>query len=150
MSLIFLAGQKLTASHMSALANANPGTFTPPSGITTTSATYVNVTGATGSLTKIFAVTRLQVIFTATWQTSAVDTGADFGLRINGTDYTVGHLVINAASQHEQLASVAVIAGGIPAGNYTPQVRWRRTVGAGTLTLAPDDRVTWTIQEIHE
>lgn len=109
---------------------------------TTTSGTFVNMAG-TGSVTsfnfsKLYANTRIR----ADVHCSAYATGAaaDFevAVRINATDYVVFKeaVLLNTRLPYSGVRFIS----SVPVGNYTVQMRWRRSGGSGTLTR---DTANW-------
>ena len=78
------------------------------------------------------------------YATGGSGTKVGIGLLIGGIDYDVTTFFINALSDHKHFTAIAIIMSGIPAGTYTIAYRWKRILGAGTLTINDDDR--WSIR----
>lgn len=151
MSLIFYAGQRLNAAHLAALANEEIKQLSPGA-LNTTSATYVDITGASVSFTKIFAVTRVRFTLHLThWVSAAIPTTADFAMRINAVDYPIALTYRNdTIGNHQAASGIAVVPGGLAAGAYTVQARWKRSAGTGTVQLDSNDRISFSVREIRE
>lgn len=119
---------------------------------TTTSATFVNCAG-TGNLssfsfTKVFANTSVLLDVQTSFFTSVAAGGAEFALRINGTDYTCTHENASATGVATKVGGWA-IATGIPVGVYTVQARWRRYLGTGTCQRGTDQWMSISAREIN-
>lgn len=149
MSLIFIPGQELLSAHVNALASCS-GVNVSPSG-TTTSSSFANIGGSTSvSFTKVDASSRLRVdLHVSCFVTGSVPDVAEFGVLINGTDYAIMKGTISAASIHKTFSGIRLI-GGIAAGTYTVQARWRRVSGSGTVTGDGDDRLSFAVMEVQE
>jgi len=92
------------------------------------------------SFTKVAASTRICVSIHATFFSNAANTGAAFGVLINGTDYDIARLPPTlAANEHVQVSGVAYLPG-IAAGAHTVQGRWKTITGGGTISR---DGVDW-------
>jgi hypothetical protein len=78
---------------------------------------------------------------------SVVGTAIEFGMRFNGTDYTVGQFLFNTAGEHHFFGGRFFIPGGVPAGSYQGRIIWRRTSGTGILTTDSADRWSYGFDE---
>jgi hypothetical protein len=81
------------------------------------------------------------------WST-AINSEADVGVNILGSDYAVTGHMINPASQHMAFYGARRITG-LPAGTYPITMRWRRAEGTGTLTADANDRWLLEADEIR-
>lgn len=117
---------------------------------TTTSASYVDIAGASFSFTKIGSASQTSIkvdIHIGSYSTVSATT-MKLGALINGTDYDLTQFTFNAANNHLTQSGLAVITG-IAAGAYTIKGRWKRTAGSGTLTQASaDDWVAMAATEV--
>lgn len=120
---------------------------------TTAVAGYANMTGLLCTADKCYhysggvSGSNLDVCMHCTLWSTAVSTGVYFGVLINGVDYDVCKLFINPSGQHMQVSGTRVITG-LAAGSYSVQGRWRRFVGAGTLTQDSSDYNSMNVREI--
>lgn len=107
---------------------------------TTTSATYVDVAGSTGTITT--TATTSDVVIQANFSLFAAtdDTGVNFRIVLNSTNGTDNACFIESLvgsgrtglSCCERFTSIA-------AGVHTFKLQWLRTVGTGTLTRGSND-----------
>jgi hypothetical protein len=121
-----------------------------------TSSAYVDLAQvAPKTITKRFDGTYLRMAIKATaWVATTAGTQLRFGLRLTptsgqaftATDYNVTFLLYNVVSQHLVNAGWARNLG-IPAGDYTWQVRWRRPAGTGTPTFDTGDEISVELDE---
>lgn len=119
---------------------------------TTSSAVYVNMSGNTAnsvSFPKRATRSAVEVFMSNTLYTTA-SAGVEFGVSLNGTDYLVAALreTNSATNSHQNVAGCVKIAGGLAAGTYTVQQRWRRTSGAGALNRDLNDWMTMYVKEV--
>jgi len=126
---------------------------TPPPATTTTSATFVNIAGAsTGTFQKQYAETRVGLFMGMGMFATAGGTVGQFALNISGGvgDITMGQVLLSAPSTENAPSTVNKVSG-IPAGSYTITPRWRRVSGAGTLTTtASSGTLSFSAREIIE
>lgn len=144
------AGSRLRASRLNQYANAdifNSLGGCLLSGIT--SATYVDITSASKSFTKIggSAASDLIVRVNLSCYVSVAATVVKIGVRINGTDTDVMLMSINTASAHTTMPPGAVRITGLAAGAYTIQLRALRVSGTGTVSIDSSDTVAMDIRE---
>lgn len=117
---------------------------------TTTSSSYANFPATSSfSFTKQYSSsdTSLKVDLHVTSYATSVTSSVSFGVNINSTDTDVAQLTYNTANNHTQTSGTKVITG-LAAGTYTVQIRWKRTGGAGTVTVDGADWVSMTVQEV--
>lgn len=119
---------------------------------TTTSATYVNMTGTGAvtsfSFTKRRAATRVKLSTGMTWSASAAGSClVRVGLLLNSVDYDCAQQIIGA-SQFGSLAGWQY-ATGVPAGTYTVQARWKRTGGTGTAQRSVNEWLAIEAEEVQ-
>lgn len=114
-----------------------------------TSATYVDVTNASKSFTKIGSSTDsdLLVNVSVSCYVSVLGTNVKFGVRINGVDTDVTVMSINTATTHTTMPSGYVRITGLSAGTYTIQLRALRASGVGTVSIDASDTVSMNIKE---
>lgn len=144
------AGQKLRASRLRTIENTD--IFNTIGGGTiggTASATYVDVTGASKSITKVGASadSDLIVMLSVSCFVSVAGTVVRFGVRVNGVDIDMTQMPVNAASAHTPMPLGATRITGLAAGTYTVQVRVLRVSGTGTITVDVNDTVTMYLEE---
>jgi hypothetical protein len=126
--------------------------FTVMTAGTTTSATAVAMPGSPSiGFTKKWSDTRLKFGLDCTFFASGGDAGAFFSLHTtSGIDVPVARLnAANGTNGTRQQASGRSSRPGstFPAGAYTFTVYWFRSNGAGTLTVAVDDWLSFEIVE---
>jgi hypothetical protein len=149
MSLDFKGWQRIDANHMKALFQTKTSYYSYTGSQTTTSATFVSLpSGAAVSFTKLYTVTQLRIeYFTYPWITGAVSTAIEYAMLINGTDYTIAAILRNELGLRDLMSGVLYCAGGLAAGTYTIQPRWRRSAGTGTANM---DATTKSILVVME
>ncbi len=116
--------------------------------IASTSFANLGGSGHSFSFTKQRSNTRLRIDCSHTFTVTNADTGAEFGVRINGTDYRVATLPGSLSLTHHFTASGVRHISGVPAGTYTVQGRWRRTNGTGTVTRDTNDWSSTSCMEV--
>lgn len=116
-------------------------------GATTTSATYVDMTGVAVTIVKKRADTVLRVGGCFDSYVTVASTETRFAVRVNAVDYDLKNLFFNPASQHLPSGGAEVIIPGLAAGSYTVQGRWRRVSGTGVLTRNGNDWYSLTAIE---
>lgn len=120
----------------------------------TTSATFVTVTGApTETFVKEHANTTIALDHTMTMQADASGTGWEIALQLGGTDYRTGRMACIAAAVAGQpmLTGGHRVITGVPAGSYTVTPRVRRYVGAGNVIwAATNSYCSFTVREQRE
>lgn len=144
------AGQKLRASRLRTIENTD--IFNTIGGGTiggTASATYVDVAGASKSITKVAASadSDLIVLLSVSCFVSVAGTVVRFGVRVNGVDIDMTQMPVNAAAAHTPLPMGATRITGLAAGAYTVQVRVLRVSGTGTITVDVNDTVSLYLEE---
>ena len=144
-----LAGQKFRATLLGILANIDVAPFVGTVTLSTTSTTYVDITGASKNFTKIGGVADSDLVVTvsASCYVSVASTGVKVGLNINASDVDATTMVINPTLTHSPLPTGAVRISGLPAGPYTLKLRALRSSGTGTITMDSGDTATMIIQE---
>ncbi len=114
----------------------------------TTSSSFVSVTGAvTGTIVKARAATRLRLDVRASFVASVGNTTWELAMFIGGADHPFGGGYFNLANDHKFVAVIAYI-GGLAAGSYTAQLRWRRPTGTGTLAFDANDWISFDVDEV--
>lgn len=143
------AGQKLRASRLGAMANADVFSSLGGCSLSTTSGTYVDVTSASKSFAKIAAAADSDLIVQVSLACYATvaPTVVKIGVNVNGVDTDVSLMPINTANAHTALPTGAARITGLAAGTYTVKVRALRVSGTGTVTIDTNDTVTMVIQE---
>jgi hypothetical protein len=109
-------------------------------GLTTVSAVYVDVTGATLNISKQYDTdSRLGIDVSVQAFSTAINTVAQYGVNINGVDYDITNATMNVANQRQLGVGFRDdVAVGLAVGTYAVQLRWKRTAGAGTLSISND------------
>jgi hypothetical protein len=127
------------------------------SGQSTTSGTYQDITGLSGTIVKRDNASRLRATFNGTYynagspaNTAETYIGVKFTAQDGGTvygTYTIGELYMNPQNGH--VGGFAYTpAATLPAGSYTVQYQWYRAGGSGTPTLTVDDWYSVTVKEV--
>lgn len=126
------------------------GNVAPSISRTTTSASYADISSAEFDLaiTKIAAGTDVLIVIHISMLSTAANTGLTLAVAEAGTDYEVTRFDINTANAHISFSAIVRIAG-LSAGAHTFRPRWLRRVGAGTITMNTDDRVSMSLQEVQ-
>jgi hypothetical protein len=81
------------------------------------------------------------------WSTVGNTVGV-VGVLINGIDYDVASAAIETAGVTSPAVGFNIVASGLASGTYTIQLRWKRTVGTGTLTRNIDRRLSMICKEV--
>lgn len=117
--------------------------------LSTTSASYVDITGASKSFTKVGAAadSDLIVLISMSGFVTVGGTGFKVGVQVNGVDRDATYMLMNTANDHRTPPLGAVRITGLAAGPYTIKARALRTTGTGALTVDTSDTVTMFIQE---
>jgi hypothetical protein len=112
------------------------------------STSYVDVTGTTVSWAKTGDASGSDVVFVllASCYVSAAATQPGLGVAIGGTDYDITQMIVNPINTHMPIVGARAISG-VPAGAYTPTVRFKRISGTGTTTIDTGDTVSYLICE---
>jgi hypothetical protein len=118
-----------------------------PTPLSTASGSFVSVPASTsGPIIKRRAGTRLEFDLRVSCYGSAISTGLEWAILVNGTDYSVLSTLINPASQHTSFSGFGE-AAGLPAGSYTGTLRVRKLSGAGNVTMDVSDYIHYRITE---
>jgi hypothetical protein len=149
MSVPFYAGQKLRASRLNQVANSDIFDSVGGCSLSTTSATYVDITNASKSFTKLGAAADSDLIveLSLSLYSTVNATVVKLGVNVNSADSDVSIMPINTANAHETMPTGAVRIAGLGAGTYTVKARALRVSGTGTVTIDTNDTVTMVIQE---
>ena len=123
---------------------------TPSGTKTTTSASYADIDGTAMDVTivKRLANTDILIDFRGSLYSTAASTIVTFGVAETGTDYDIHLKTFNVANSHVDIGSMTRITG-LAAGSHTFRLRWKRTSGAGTLTMDTTDRVYISAEEVR-
>lgn len=120
----------------------------------TTSATYVNVTGASFTFTKRLDNSRVRTdAAVSLFLSVAANTKPRFGLdfidtaTLTGPRFDLMEMLVNPLATHTTIAGGRLYSG-IPAGTYTVQLLWLRAAGAGQLNINTDDWVSIIAAEV--
>ncbi|AGL19493.1 hypothetical protein [Actinoplanes sp. N902-109] len=110
---------------------------------------------------KLHAATAVRVAVQVSMYSTAATTKAMLGVRITGTVATDGSAydsgdvdvlptayLFNAANDHRPVAG-AIRHVGMPPGDYSVQIRWKRISGSGTLTVDTNDGFLVEVDEIR-
>ncbi len=118
--------------------------------LSTTSGTYVDITGGSKAFTKYGNATDSDLIVQVcvSGYVSVAATVVKIGLRVNGVDYDVSIMPINAANSHAPWPTGSVRITNLPNNVYTLQLRALKVSGTGTITIDNNDTVSMTIQEV--
>jgi hypothetical protein len=117
--------------------------------LSTTSASYVDVTNASKAFTKVGSSSEsdLLVELSVCCYATAAPTVVKFAVQVNGTDNEVVVFSINTANIHMTFPVGAVRITGLAASGYTVKARALRVSGAGTVTIDSSDTVTMVLKE---
>lgn len=111
---------------------------TPPPADTTVSGpvAWDTIGVTTATFTKQAADTDIEIGMSIGMFSTAGGTVGQYGISISGGigDQLIGQVLLSSPSV-ENAASAVIRVTGVPAGTYTLTPRWRRTAGAGTLTI---------------
>src|SRR2546423_2742401 len=131
---------------------ANIGVFNSIGGCTlaaSTSATYVDVTGASFSWTKLgdgSASNILAILLLSCW-TSVAATQPTFGVGIGGTGYDLARMTVNPVSSHISIGGGRSLTG-VAARAHNPQLRFKRAAGTGGVNIDTGDTVSMILIEV--
>lgn len=139
------AGHVTTAAEWLQVLNAlaritNPGVFTSNGGCTlsTTSASYVDITNASTTWTKLgdgASSNIIILIMVDIYPATAGSTVAMLGVNIGGTDYDTKTATLSTLGTIGGTHVGARVITSVGAGSYTVKLRAKRTSGSGTLTV---------------
>jgi len=143
------AGSKIRASLLATMANADIFSSLGGCSLSTTSGTYVDITGASKSFTKLSASADFDLIVLVNLSCFATvaPTVVKIAVNVNGVDNDATLMPINSANVHTALPTGAVRITGLAANTYTVKARALRVSGTGTVTIDTNDTVTLVIQE---
>lgn len=117
--------------------------------VSTTSASYIDVTGLSTSYTKNgdSSSSDLLVFVLTGWRTNSI-ANARWGVGIGGTDYDVVEFELTTMfNAHIQTVGWVKITG-VAAGSYTVQGRVKRKSGTGTITSDSSDTFALLVIEL--
>lgn len=118
-------------------------------GATSASAVFVNLPVTALTFQKYSSTSRLRIDMHCSFFTSVTTSGVDFAVLINGVDTTVCFLHPNiTAAAHLQCSGVQLISN-LDSGAWTVQPRFRRSGGAGTITVNTDDNLSIAVTEVR-
>lgn len=117
---------------------------------TTTSASYASIPAVSSfSFTKASTLTRLRIDASFECFSTATNTNVVLGVLVNGVDHDIVRHTFSPANQVESFSGVLFIAAaGLAAGAYTIQMRWKRTGGAGTVSVDTTCWISVACQEV--
>lgn len=125
----------------------------PGVAFSTNSAAYVNMgTHALANFNKIYAAssTTLIISIQTSFYAAAAGTGAEFGVLVNGVDYTVCGLRATLPPQpsHVSVAgTIKIPTGTLASGTYTITVRWRRVGAVNNILHDVGDWISLIVSE---
>lgn len=101
-----------------------------------TSATFVTLASASPV---VFSGRPVLCIVNVTLFPSDVNTSVEFAIQIDaGADAVASQMLLNE-SEHSAVPGAVIVTP--TAGSHTIRIRWRRTAGAGTLTMDANDEI---------
>jgi hypothetical protein len=117
--------------------------------IPSTSTSYVDITGASKSWTKIGSAAQsdVMVYVGASGFVTVASTGFVIGVNINGIDTDVTYMLMTNAATETTLPGAWVRISSVPAGTYTVKLRSKRNSGSGNLGMSTGSSVTFRIEE---
>lgn len=121
---------------------------------TRTASTFAAIGGvATTTFIKERQNTRVGCGIACTWFTTAINTTAEFALNFDDgtTDFTITLAREQKSPSGSRSGSTVgfgeISAASLPAGTYTVTAMWRRTAGAGTITVDANDSCSFYARE---
>jgi hypothetical protein len=117
--------------------------------LATTSATYVDITNASKSFTKVggAAESDLVISLSLSCYSTVTATVVKLAIQVNAVDNEVSLMSINTANTHTTMPTGAVRIASLAAGVYTVKARALRVSGTGTVTIDTSDTVTMELEE---
>jgi hypothetical protein len=143
------SGHIVTADEFSAATGSNSVEFRTTSlTLSTTSASFVDIPGASTSFTKVLgaSASNIVVVVSLSLYSTVVNAAIDIGVNVNGTDVVATNFSLNTTNHSTPPTGVATFTG-LAAGTYTVKARVRRNSGTGTLTQDGTDSVLMLIRE---
>lgn len=138
LTLSVAALNNLEAGVVAAPSRVNTVAITPVAAISTTSATFVDITGLTMSVVTIGG--DLLVLMEGGACSANGSTGIVFGISVNGVDYPVC-TPIDATTVKSPFGGHVVVTG-LAAGTYTVKGRFRQQSGGSLSVMALDYNAT--------
>lgn len=135
--------------------------FGSSSAATTTSSSYADLSDITPVVfTKVYDDTRIRMtVSPAGYAQTATNTGARFGLRMTPldpgstytpVDYELGQIFFSQTGMHMSGSSGCQAIAGIPNGQYSCQVRWKRYTGTGSINCNNFDLFVIEMDELAQ
>lgn len=116
---------------------------------TTNVAVYANAPGSLINFTKHYDDTILQVKLNGSCWANGGSAEVRFAISVNGgVDNEILRFTINNAGQHVAVPEGLLRFAGIPSGSVSVQGRWKRQLGAGTVTMDATDTITVEVSEV--
>lgn len=117
---------------------------------TTTSASFADMPGATTfAFAKRTTSSLVRVDFGTTFFVAGAQAGVEFGVRMNAIDTAISRY-LDTLTINVRLSAPAgqLYLTGIPAGDQTITLRWRRVRGTGTVSQNGDDWLSFAAMEV--
>lgn len=108
---------------------------------------FADITNMSFPFTKHRTDSRVFALISGSCFVNATNTGADFGMRINGVEYLVASQFYNTAFQHGAVSGFTYLIG-IPAGTHTVQGLFRRFFSAAGVQTDDNDRMCMNCTEV--
>lgn len=106
------------------------------------------------TLTKLYSTSLLRVDLHVTASASVVLNSARFAVNLQGptlsADVDIAGFFWNAATEHHQVSGTRLIAPSPEPGLFTVTLRWRRAVGAGTISQDGNDWNSFAVSEVFQ
>jgi hypothetical protein len=117
--------------------------------VPSTSASYVDITGASKAWTKIGSAAQsdVMVFAEASGFVTVANTVMAIGVNINGVDTDVTFMNFANSGLGLSLPGAWVRITGVPAGPYTVKLRIKRNSGTGALGIGSGDTVSFRVEE---
>lgn len=112
----------------------------------TSSATFVAITGAAGSFTKVRGDSALYFTLLVSGFTPSAVSAVEYEVAFGGIAGFATRFLYNAANEHHSSGGSNTVAG-VAAGPATFQVNWRLALGAGPVHSDANDRISLLIHE---
>lgn len=145
------SGVEIALTPTSAVYPDIPSNSITPSGVrTTTLASYADVDGANAeiSITKQSGTTDILVTLYVETYSTVGGTVVSFAIKEGAIDYDALQFTMDNANFHVTASGICRIIG-LTAGAKTLRLRWKRVVGAGTISIASGyERIYMTAQEV--
>lgn len=130
------------------LSSANFIDYAPGTSDTTTSATFVSITGATTTISQTTLGGWYHIVIGVTLYSTLANTEVEFAVTLDGTQIFLFRFFLNLANCHTFVGTSYVQLAPATTGTHTVAVQWRRMSGPGTLHIDSNDWIKATVVHI--